>query len=120
MRISDWSSDVCSSDLLNGKMFGQPDAGTDMQFSLADLIAHAAKTRNLRAGCIVGSGTVSNRDAAKGFSCLAEIRMIETIESGKPTTPFMTFGDHVRIEMFDGAGNKIGRASCRERGCQYV
>ncbi|MFC3676908.1 fumarylacetoacetate hydrolase family protein [Ferrovibrio xuzhouensis] len=92
---------------LNGKQFGAPDAGTDMQFSLADLIAHAAKTRNLRAGCIVGSGTVSNRDASKGFSCLAEIRMIETIENGKPTTPFMKFGDHVRIEMFDGAGKSI-------------
>lgn len=92
---------------LNGKQFGAPDAGADMQFSLADLIAHAAKTRNLRAGCIVGSGTVSNRDASKGFSCLAEIRMIETIESGKPTTPFMKFGDHVRIEMFDSAGKSI-------------
>jgi len=92
---------------LNKTLFGQPDAGTDMQFSLADLIAHAAKTRNLRAGCIVGSGTVSNRDASKGFSCLAEIRMIETIENGKPTTPFMKFGDHVRIEMFDGAGKSI-------------
>lgn len=92
---------------LNGRQFGAPDAGEDMQFSLADLIAHAAKTRNLRAGCIVGSGTVSNRDASKGFSCLAEIRMIETIADGKPTTPFMKFGDHVRIEMFDSAGKSI-------------
>jgi fumarylacetoacetate (FAA) hydrolase len=92
---------------LNGKQFGAPDAGTDMQFSLADLVAHAAKTRNLRAGCIVGSGTVSNRDASKGFSCLAEIRMIETINEGKPKTPFMKFGDHVRIEMFDAAGRSI-------------
>ena len=92
---------------LNGKKFGEPDAGADMQFSLADLIAHAAKTRNLKAGCIVGSGTVSNRDASKGFSCLAEIRMIETIDSGKPKTPFMKFGDHVRIEMFDAAGQSI-------------
>ncbi|HEX6956495.1 MAG TPA: fumarylacetoacetate hydrolase family protein [Ferrovibrio sp.] len=92
---------------LNGKLFGQPDAGADMQFSLADLIAHAAKTRNLRAGCIVGSGTVSNRDASKGFSCLAEIRMIETINEGKPKTPFMKFGDHVRIEMFDTDGKSI-------------
>ncbi|MFN4274788.1 MAG: fumarylacetoacetate hydrolase family protein [Ferrovibrio sp.] len=92
---------------LNGKKFGEPDAGADMQFSLADLAAHAAKTRNLKAGCIVGSGTVSNRDASKGFSCLAEIRMIETINEGKPKTPFMKFGDHVRIEMFDAAGKSI-------------
>lgn len=92
---------------LNGKKFGEPDAGADMQFSLADLAAHAAKTRNLKAGCIVGSGTVSNRDASKGFSCLAEIRMIETISDGKPKTPFMKFGDHVRIEMFDAAGKSI-------------
>lgn len=92
---------------LNGKLFGQPEAGADMQFSLADLIAHAAKTRRLRAGCIVGSGTVSNRDASKGFSCLAEIRMIETIESGKPKTPFMSFGDHVRMEMTGSDGQSI-------------
>ncbi|WP_341703342.1 fumarylacetoacetate hydrolase family protein [Ferrovibrio sp.] len=92
---------------LNGRTFGEPDAGADMQFSLADLVAHAAKTRNLKAGCIVGSGTVSNRDASKGFSCLAEIRMIETIKDGKPKTPFMSFGDHVRIEMFDAAGRSI-------------
>ena len=92
---------------LNGKKFGEPDAGADMQFSLADLIAHAAKTRRLRAGAIVGSGTVSNRDASKGFSCLAEIRMIETISDGKPKTPFMKFGDTVRIEMFDAAGKSI-------------
>lgn len=92
---------------LNEKKFGEPDAGTDMQFSLADLVAHAAKTRNLRAGCIVGSGTVSNRDASKGFSCIAEIRMIETINDGKPKTPFMKFGDRVRIEMFDRDGKSI-------------
>lgn len=92
---------------LNGRLFGQPEAGDDMQFSLADLVAHAARTRNLRAGCIVGSGTVSNRDASRGFSCLAEIRMIETINEGKPSTPFMSFGDRVRIEMFDAAGASI-------------
>lgn len=92
---------------LNGKKFGEPDAGADMQFSLADLIAHAAKTRRLRAGAIVGSGTVSNKDASKGFSCLAEIRMIETINDGKPKTPFMKFGDRIRIEMFDAAGKSI-------------
>ncbi|MBP7064558.1 fumarylacetoacetate hydrolase family protein [Ferrovibrio sp.] len=92
---------------INGVKFGAPQAGDDMQFSLADLIAHAAKTRNLRAGCIVGSGTVSNRDASRGFSCLAEIRMIETINEGKPKTPFMKFGDRVHIEMLDKAGRSI-------------
>lgn len=93
--------------ILNGKQFGAPDAGTDMQFSLADLVAHAAKTRRLRAGCIVGSGTVSNRDASKGFSCLAEIRMIETIADGKPKTPFMSFGDRIQMEMTDSKGQSI-------------
>lgn len=93
--------------MLNGKQFGAPEAGTDMQFSLADLVAHAAKTRNLRAGCIVGSGTVSNKDASKGFSCLAEIRMIETIADGKPKTPFMKFGDHIRMEITGSDGQSI-------------
>jgi len=92
---------------INGTKFGAPEAGDDMQFSLAQLIAHAAKTRRLRAGCIVGSGTVSNRDASRGFSCLAEIRMIETINEGKPKTGFLKFGDRVRIEMFDRAGRSI-------------
>jgi fumarylacetoacetate (FAA) hydrolase len=92
---------------LNGKQFGAPDAGTDMQFSLADLIAHAAKTRRLRAGCIVGSGTVSNKDASKGFSCLAEIRMIETIADGKPKTPFMKFGDRIQMDMTGLDGQSI-------------
>ena len=92
---------------LNGRLFGEPDAGSDMQFSLAELIAHAAKTRRLGAGTIVGSGTVSNRDATRGFTCLAEIRMIETINEGKPKTPFLKFGDHVRLEMLDHAGHSI-------------
>ncbi|MEL3890960.1 fumarylacetoacetate hydrolase family protein [Ferrovibrio sp. MS7] len=92
---------------VNGTKFGAPEAGDDMQFSLAQLIAHAARTRRLRAGCIVGSGTVSNRDASRGFSCLAEIRMIETINEGKPKTGFLKFGDRVRIEMFDRAGRSI-------------
>lgn len=93
--------------ILNGKQFGSPNAGTDMQFSLADLVAHAAKTRRLRAGCIVGSGTVSNKDASKGFSCLAEIRMIETIADGKPKTPFMKFGDRIEMEMTGLDGKSI-------------
>lgn len=92
---------------LNGRQFGAPEAGVDMQFSLADLVAHAAKTRRLRAGCIVGSGTVSNKDASKGFSCLAEIRMIETIAEGKPKTPFMKFGDRIQMEMTDAKGQSI-------------
>ncbi len=92
---------------LNGTLFGAPEAGEDMQFSLAQLIAHAARTRALRAGSIVGSGTVSNRDATRGFTCIAEIRMIETIEQGAPKTPFMKFGDRVRLDMHDAEGRSI-------------
>ncbi len=92
---------------INGQWFGSPNAGDDMQFSLAQLVAHAARTRNLRAGAIVGSGTVSNFDATRGFSCLAEIRMIETINEGKPKTGFLKFGDRVRIEMKDANGASI-------------
>ena len=92
---------------LNGKPFGHPNAGADMNFDFGQLIAHAARTRNLRAGTIVGSGTVSNRDPAAGSSCLAERRMIETIEQGKPSTPFMRFGDRIRIEMLDEAERTI-------------
>jgi fumarylacetoacetate (FAA) hydrolase len=86
---------------LNGKIFGEPNSGVDMQFDFGVLIAHAAKTRNLCAGTIVGSGTISNRDASAGFSCIQEVRMIETIQTGKPQTPFMKFGDSVKIEMLD-------------------
>jgi fumarylacetoacetate (FAA) hydrolase len=92
---------------LNGKEFGRPNAGTDMTFDFGQLIAHAAKTRALAAGTVVGSGTVANRDRAVGSSCIAERRMIETIDHGKPTTPFMRFGDRIRIEMLDGKGNSI-------------
>ncbi len=101
----------------NGAKFGEPNAGIDMTFNFGDLIAHAAKTRPLAAGCIVGSGTVSNKlnggagkavgDGGVGYSCIAEVRMIETIDSGAPKTSFMKFGDHIRIEMFDGAGKSI-------------
>jgi fumarylacetoacetate (FAA) hydrolase len=86
---------------LNGARIGAPDAGVDMYFDFPALIAHAAKTRFLSAGTIVGSGTVSNRDRAAGSCCLAELRTIETIEKGKPETPFMSFGDIVRIDMTD-------------------
>ena len=91
----------------NGKPFGHPDAGVDMTFSFPQLIAHAAKTRALVAGSIVGSGTVSNKSGNVGSACLAEKRTLETIESGKPVTPFMKFGDRIRIEMFDTDGKSI-------------
>ncbi len=91
----------------NGIDFGHPNAGVDMTFSFAQLISHAAKTRALVAGSIVGSGTVSNKSGNVGSACLAEKRTLETIESGKPVTPFMKFGDRIRIEMRDGDGNSI-------------
>ncbi|MCE3043387.1 fumarylacetoacetate hydrolase family protein [Legionella sp. 16cNR16C] len=86
---------------LNGTLFGQPNAGVDMTFSFPQLIAHAAKTRNLAAGTIIGSGTVSNTDRTKGSSCIAERRMLEILEQGKPRTPFMQFGDRIHIDMLD-------------------
>jgi fumarylacetoacetate (FAA) hydrolase len=90
---------------INGKWFGAPEAGVDMQFDFAQLIAHAAKTRPLSAGTIVGSGTVANEDTSLGASCFAELRTVETLRDGKPSTPFMAYGDVVRIEMIgrDGA-----------------
>ena len=102
---------------LNGKPFGRADAGIDMTFDFPQLIAHAARTRPLAAGAIIGSGTVSNRldggpgrpvaEGGVGYSCIAEQRTIETIESGAPKTPFLRFGDTVRIEMKDKAGRSI-------------
>ena len=92
---------------LNGQLFGQPDAGVDMQFDFGRLISHAAKTRPLAAGSIVGSGTIANQDESKGSSCLAEKRVLEIIKSGKAVTPFMKFGDTVRIEMKDAAGASL-------------
>jgi fumarylacetoacetate (FAA) hydrolase len=92
---------------LNGAFFGEPEAGVDMQFNFAQLVAHAAKTRPLTAGTIVGSGTIANEDTSKGASCLAEIRMLEIIANGKPSTPFMKFGDTIRVEMFDQQGDSI-------------
>ena len=102
---------------LNEDPFGRPDAGIDMTFDFGQLIAHAARTRPLGAGTIIGSGTVSNKlddgpgksvdEGGVGFSCIAEIRMIETIEHGKPKTEFLKFGDRVRIEMRDGDGLSI-------------
>ncbi len=102
---------------LNGQLFGQPNAGVDMTFNFPQLVAHVAKTRELAAGSIIGSGTVSNKqddlhgssiaNGGVGYCCLAEVRMYETIETGKPQTSFLRFGDSVRIEMFDAAGQSV-------------
>ena len=92
---------------INGRWFGAPEAGVDMQFDFAQLVAHAAKTRPLTAGTLVGSGTVANEDTSLGASCFAEQRTVETLRDGKPSTPFMSFGDSVRIEMLDADGNSI-------------
>jgi len=102
---------------LNGEKFGEPDCEVDMTFDFAQLVAHLAKTRPLTNGTIVGSGTISNKmddgpgkpvwEDGKGYSCIAEIRMIETIYDGAPKTPFMTPGDTIRIEMFDRDGQSI-------------
>jgi len=91
----------------NGRLVGQPDAGVDMAFNFPQLIAHLCKTRNVRAGSIVGSGTVSNRDASRGYSCIAEQRCLEIIEHGEAVTGFMRFGDTIRIEMVDAAGKSV-------------
>jgi fumarylacetoacetate (FAA) hydrolase len=91
----------------NGVQVGAADAGTDMVFDFAQLIAHICRTRNVGAGSIVGSGTVSNKDPARGYSCIAEKRALEMIADGKPSTAFMKYGDTVRIEMFDDAGASI-------------
>jgi fumarylacetoacetate (FAA) hydrolase len=102
---------------LNGQPFGRAEGGIDMTFDFGQLIAHAAKTRVLSAGTIIGSGTVSNKlnggpgkslsDGGAGYSCIAELRMIETIEDGEAKTPFLKFGDTIRIEMLDGDGHTI-------------
>jgi fumarylacetoacetate (FAA) hydrolase len=92
---------------LNGERIGAPETGDDMYFDFCQLIEHAAKTRALGAGTIIGSGTVSNRDRTRGSCCLAEIRTIEKIETGDAKTPFMQFGDRVRIEMLDEGGYQI-------------
>ncbi|MBC3919536.1 fumarylacetoacetate hydrolase family protein [Undibacterium sp. CY18W] len=92
---------------LNNMLVGQPNAGVDMVFSFPQLITHLCKTRNARAGTIVGSGTVSNKDAAKGYSCIAEKRALEMIAVGEPVTPYMKFGDSIKIEMLDKNGKSI-------------
>ncbi|WP_312759612.1 fumarylacetoacetate hydrolase family protein, partial [Pulveribacter sp.] len=102
---------------LNGELVGKPNAGVDMTFDFGQLVAHVAKTRTLCAGSVVGSGTVSNKqgnlwgssiaNGGVGYCCLAEVRTYETIEQGKPATPFMRHGDVVRIEMLDAQGRSI-------------
>ena len=91
----------------NGKRVGLCAAGEEMTFHFGQLIAHVAKTRRLRAGSIVGSGTVSNQDWSRGYSCIAEKRAIETIEHGEPRTAFMQFGDTIRIEMKGRDGQSV-------------
>jgi fumarylacetoacetate (FAA) hydrolase len=103
---------------LNGRLMGKADAGVDMTFDFGQLVAHAAKTRALAAGTIIGSGTVSNRDANEGpglpiaegghgYACIAEQRTVETIRHGKPATPFLKAGDTVRIEMMDAKRKSV-------------
>lgn len=91
----------------NGKLVGQPNAGVDMVFSFPQLIAHLTRTRNARAGSIIGSGTVSNKGGNKGYTCIAEKRCLEMIAEGEAKTPFMHFGDTIRIEMLDTNGKSI-------------
>lgn len=93
--------------LYNGELVGDTEAGPEMHFSFAELIEHIAKTRSFTAGTLLGSGTVSNEDRARGISCLAERRMIEIIETGAATTPFMKAGDTVHIEMSDTSGHSL-------------
>jgi fumarylacetoacetate (FAA) hydrolase len=92
---------------VNGELLGEPDAGSDMQFDFPRLVAHAAKTRPLCAGAIVGSGTVSNRDRRKGAGCLFERRAEEILKDGQAKTPFLKFGDRVRIEMLGPDGKSV-------------
>jgi fumarylacetoacetate (FAA) hydrolase len=92
---------------INGAHFGAPQAGIDMTFDFPTLLAHITKTRNARAGTILGSGTISNYDRSRGSACLAERRTLELLEQGKPVTPFLKFGDRVRIEMLDAEGKSI-------------
>lgn len=91
----------------NGTLVGSAHAGEDMVFGFPTLLAHAAKTRQLRAGSILGSGTVSNRDPSRGVSCIAEARALEEIEHGQPLTPYLSFGERVRIEVIDAQGQSV-------------
>jgi fumarylacetoacetate (FAA) hydrolase len=92
---------------VNGQRLGDPNAGVDATFSLFDLIAHAAKTRDLVAGTMIGTGTISNQDKGTGYACLMEARLVEQVELGASRTPFLRFGDRVSIEMRDAAGQSV-------------
>src|ERR1700761_9299959 len=92
---------------INEQWFGEAECGVDMQFDFSQLVAHAAKTRPLTAGTVVGSGTIANEDTSKGASCLAEQRTVETLRDGKPSTPFLKFGDRVKIDVTDRDGKSI-------------
>jgi fumarylacetoacetate (FAA) hydrolase len=92
---------------LNGTKVGSPNAGVDMTFDFGQLIEHAAKSRALMAGTVIGSGTVANQGSPDGSCCLAEVRCLETIADGQPSTPFMSFGDRIEIEMIDNQGDSI-------------
>jgi fumarylacetoacetate (FAA) hydrolase len=92
---------------INEQWFGEAECGVDMQFDFGQLVAHAAKTRQLTAGTVVGSGTIANEDTSKGASCLAEQRTVETLRDGKPSTPFLSFGDRVKIDVTDRDGKSI-------------
>ena len=92
---------------LNDTLIGAPNAGVDMTFDFPTLIAHCAKSRALMAGTVIGSGTVSNVGSKDGSCCLAEVRCLETINDGAPSTPFMSFGDRIEIEMLDANGESV-------------
>lgn len=92
---------------LNGKLIGSPNAGIDMTFDFGQLIAHAAKTRSLMAGTVIGSGTVANQGSPNGSSCLAEVRCLEILKDGKASTPFMSYGDRIEVEMKNNNGESI-------------
>jgi fumarylacetoacetate (FAA) hydrolase len=109
-ELPQWDGEKLNLQLIssvNGKRIGAPHAGKDMYFTYPQLIAHAARTRKLGAGTIIGAGTVANKNESAGSSCIAELRANEEIEHGKALTPFLKFGDSVRIEMFDAAGQSI-------------
>jgi fumarylacetoacetate (FAA) hydrolase len=92
---------------VNARRLGHPQAGEDATFGLFELIAHAARTRDLAAGTLIGTGTISNHDAAAGYACLMEARLVEQVEQGAAKTPFLRFGDTVKIEMLDAAGASL-------------
>lgn len=92
---------------LNGRLIGSPNAGIDMTFDFGQLVAHASKTRSLMAGTVIGSGTVANQGSPNGSSCLAEVRCLEIVNNGKATTPFMSFGDRIEVEMKDKSGKSV-------------